>query len=455
MDKKTVFLAHLPQWNIEQPPLGISYLAAYLRKSGYPVIQRDFSIELYHVLPEEKKHLLESRSHLSWLNEKDYRKDVYPVIEEAVKGWVSELAKSDAPVIGFTMLSTNWIPTLQVAAGIKEMSPEKIIVVGGPFVTRYGEGLNVIKNNCIDFVVPGEGEEVLEELLAALSSGQDMSGIAGLIYKKGSQVIDTGKRPLIKDLDNLPYPSFQEYPLDFYRSLIIPILASRGCIYNCSFCSEKKFWEIYRFRTGAHIFGELKHHYHTLGCRYFYIVDSLINGNMQELVKLCDLIINSGLDISWGGKAAIRREMTPEVLNKMRKAGCIHLDYGMESASGKVLRDMNKAHSPLLASEVLKGGYEAGIKNGLFWIIGFPTESDADFKESMDFIRENARFIDHVTPGYGCGIQPGSALFNDPQKYGIYWKDGEWFSEFTTPEVRNRRISIFKDFCLSLNVPAD
>lgn len=453
MDKQKIFLAHLPQWNIEQPPLGISYLAACLKKSGYPVIQKDFSIELYHALPAEKKYLLESHSHLSWLNEKDYMEKVYPVIKDVVEEWAHELAKSNAPIIGFTMLSTNWIPTLQVAKRVKEISPEKIIVVGGPYVTRYGEGLNVIKNNCIDFVVPGEGEEVLQELLSVISNSQDVSGVIGIIYKKNNQVLDTGIRPLIKNLDDLPYPSFREYPLDYYKSFIIPILGSRGCIYNCSFCSEKKFWETYRYRTGAHIFGELRQHYDTLGCRYFYIVDSLINGNMQELEILCDMIIKSGLLMSWGGKASIRKEMTGEMLNKMRKAGCIHLDYGMESAAGKVLRDMNKAHSPLLASEVIKNSYEAGIKNGLFWIIGFPTESDTDFQESMAFMKEHARFLDHVTPGYGCGIQPGSALHNDPQKYGIYWKDGEWFSAFTTPEVRNKRISTFKDFCLSLNVP--
>lgn len=415
---------------------------------------RDFSIELYAALTSDKKHLLESNFHLAWLNEDDYMNQVYPVIKEILNEWANEFVQSQSTIIGFTMLSTNWIPTLQLSRKIKEIAPEKIIICGGPYVTRYGQGLNIIKDDSIDFVVPGEGEEVLKELLDALCGKRDFSSVAGIIYKKNNQITDTGIRLLIKDLDELPHPSFLDYPLHFYKSVIIPILGSRGCIYNCSFCSERIFWETYRFRTGENIFAELKYHYNTLGCRYFYIVDSLINGNIHELGKLCDLIINNGLDISWGGKASIRKEMTEAFLNKMRKAGCIHLDYGMESASGKVLRDMNKAHSPLLASEVLINSYKAGIKNGLFWIIGFPTESEADFQDSLNFVKGYAEFIDHVTPGYGCGIQHGSTLYNDPQKYGIYWKNGEWFSEYTTPEVRKGRINVFKDLCLSLNIPA-
>src|SRR5262249_28003891 len=126
--------------------------------------------------------------------------------------------------------------------------------------------------------------------------------------------------------------------------------------------------------------------------------------------------------------------------------------YGLESGSPKVVKDMRKGFDLPLASRVLRDSTEAGIDVGVFMLVGFPTESEEDYELSKKYLKEMETWLHHVTPGYGCGIQPGSELFYHQDKYGVYWKDGDWYSEHTTPEIRRRRVEEFRQYCATLDV---
>ncbi len=168
---------------------------------------------------------------------------------------------------------------------------------------------------------------------------------------------------------------------------------------------------------------------------------------------MCDLIIkDKGLEIFWGGKAAIRPEMTLALLKKMYKAGNRSLVYGVESGSDKVLKDMKKAFTVELAKRVIRETHEAGIAVGIFWIIGFPTENESDFQESLNFLNEVRDYVDSVTPGYGCGILKGSELFTEYKKYGVTFKEDGWYSLSTNPSMREERLKRFKEECISLGI---
>lgn len=450
--KRKILLVHLPQWCIDQPPLGISYLTGYLAPKGYEVQQRDLGIEFYHDLPAEKKHVCDSLYHELWLHEESYRRDIQPLISPYLERWARELASSDAPFIGFTTLSTNQIPTLIIAKMIKDLAPEKTILIGGPYVTRYEGGFRVAENPSVDYVVPDEGEEATHELLERLVNGEDVSTVVGLIYRDDGKIKDTGQRKLIAHIGDLPYPRYDQFPLKNYRRVAIPILGSRGCIYSCSFCSETVFWRRYRFRSGENLFGEFKYQSENLGIKSFYIVDSLINGNIRELEKMCDLLIESGVEAYWGGKASIRMQMTSELLKKMYKAGCRSLDYGIESGSPKVLKDMKKQFDLPLATRVLRDSHEAGISVGVFMLVGFPTETEQCFELSKQFLKEHQGYLNRVTPGYGCGIQPGSDLYVNKEKYGIYFKEDGWYSEHVSPPILRKRVKEFREFCGTLDI---
>jgi anaerobic magnesium-protoporphyrin IX monomethyl ester cyclase len=248
-------------------------------------------------------------------------------------------------------------------------------------------------------------------------------------------------------------PVYDLFPLDKYKSICIPILGSRGCIFKCSFCSETVLWKRFRYRTAENLIEEFKFHLKNFGTNSFYIVDSLINGNMKELVKFCKIVIKENLDISWGGKASIRTQMSKEILTLMAKAGCTNIQYGIESGSPQVIRDMRKGFTVDIAKRVLRDTYEAGIFTGTFFLVGFPTETEEHYQETKQFLKDIECYIDEVIPGFGMGIQPGSEVYNDQDKFGISWNEkGEWFTKHSTIEQRENRVSDFRKFCNRLNV---
>lgn len=450
-----IYLAHMPQWNISQPPMGISYIASYLMARGLEVKVSDFSIELYHSLSQDKKFIMDSGAfHINWINTDSYNKYVQEIISPFILRYAIQILKSKASIIGFSVLSTNILPTLDLIRILKAKDPNLTIILGGPLVTRYEGAPWVIEQEGIDFIIPDEGEESCYELVQALiDKKDDFSDIKGLIYKKDGVVIDTGKRELIANINEIPYPNYQFFPLDKYKDYKIPLLGSRGCIFKCSFCSETILWKRYRFRSADNIVDEMKHHIKKYENRYFYIVDSLINGNMKELVKMCEQIIKEGLQVRWGGKASIRIQMTTEVLALMAKAGCVDLQYGIESGSPKVVRDMRKGFTIPIAKKVLQETYNAGIFTSCFFLVGFPTESKENYQETKDFLSEIESYIHEIIPGYGMGLQPGSEVFEDPEKFGIKFdENGKWYSDEINTEVLAGRVNDFRTFCESLDV---
>ncbi|MBK7843315.1 MAG: radical SAM protein [Bdellovibrionales bacterium] len=450
VSKGLISLVHLPQWCVEQPPLGIAYLTGFLEAKGYRVRQVDYSVRLFAELPDEQKHFLDSHFHLNWIHEHNYRTKVVPVIEAWLQRWAEELAATADRIVGFTVLTTSMLCTLDVVARLKKLRPDLTIVLGGPHCTRYEGGPEMIKHPDVDMVVPDEGEETFHDYLQAIDEGRPLDSVKGLLFKREGQVIDTGTRDLIKDINALPIPVFSGFDLHQYRSLSLPLLGSRGCIYRCSFCSETVLWKKFRYRSGDNMFLEFKQHSENLGVHGFYIVDSLINGNLRELERMCDLIIESGLKVWWSGKASFRRHMTKELLMKMAKAGCFGLDYGLESGSPKVISDMKKGFEIPVAERLIRETNEVGIKVGLFLLAGFPTETEDNFQETLDSLKAQESHIDHVTAGYGMGLQAGSDVQLHQEQYGIYWKGNDWYSEHTTPEIRRDRVERLHKYCSTL-----
>lgn len=449
-----IYLLMLPQWNINQPPLGIAYLTSFLRTNGFSVVQRDLSIELFHRLPEEKRYIMESAHHLDWIH--NFFELIYPQIKDVIDEWINEIVSHNFGIIGFSIFTVNKALVLFMIKEIKQRSPDKIVIAGGPQVTRYEEDMDIINNEFIDFIVTDEGEQTLHDLLSILKNRGDIRRVKGIMFREGNKRIDTGERPLMASLDSLPFPTISDFPLEYYKDLSIPILSSRGCFYRCSFCSERAFWKSFRYRSGNNVYNEFKQQSGQLGKDSFYIVDSLINGNIKELEALCDLIIqDKKLKIFWGGKAAIRPEMTKALLRKMYDAGNRSIAYGLESGSEKVLKDMRKSFTVDLAKRVIKETKEAGIAVGIFWIVGFPTEDETDFQKSIDFLREVKDYVATVTPGYGCGILRGSELFSDYKRFGITHKEDGWYSLTTTPSIREERLKRFKEECVSLGITMD
>jgi radical SAM superfamily enzyme YgiQ (UPF0313 family) len=197
------------------------------------------------------------------------------------------------------------------------------------------------------------------------------------------------------------------------------LFGSRGCIGSCSFCNDWPTSKPYRCRSAKHIFKEIKYHTEYNHANAFSFKDLLCNGNIKELTQLCDLIIKSGIKIGWDSQAIPRKEMTYELLCKLKEAGCATLIYGIESFSNNVLRKMRKLFTKEIAEKVLQDTHKAGINVIFNIIVGFPGETEEDFKETLDALRRNREYTTQIGAVSVCLVNGFADLHTNPDAHGI------------------------------------
>jgi len=268
-----------------------------------------------------------------------------------------------------------------------------------------------------DVIVIGEGEITGVELLDAWENKKGLSSVNGIAYLDGGKLVVTKPRELIKDLDSIPFPAWDLFPMDYYALLrapniknnqgAFPVLSGRGCPFKCNFCYrlDKGF----RARSPENIIEEiqiLKKDYHI---SYILFSDELLMSSAQRTMTLCEAFIKANLNISWSCNGRLNYAK-PEVLKAMKRAGCVFINYGIESMDDRMLKVMNKA---LTTAQIIKG-VEAtlaeGISPGLNIIFGNIGETAEILQKGVDFLLKyddhaQLRTIRPVTP------YPGSPLY--------------------------------------------
>jgi anaerobic magnesium-protoporphyrin IX monomethyl ester cyclase len=274
----------------------------------------------------------------------------------------------------------------------------------------------------------------------------------GILIQSDNIVYDTGDRESIKNLNELSPPDFLDYTFEIYREPNrLPIMSSRSCPNKCIFCNERPYWREYRNRSAENVFEEIKIQL----IRYPFInfidfQDSLVNGKIRELEHLADLIIENGLKIQWAGQAIIRKEMTGELIQKIKQSGCVCLAYGLETPSEQLMLKIGKVMSRGAdVDDIVKAHGNVGLGLVFNFMFGLPGETEEDAFEVLEFIRRNKNFISTVNPSPGfCLFLPGTQIFDNPQQYGIDISNGGMYWEsidrMNTYPVRLKR---FEDFC--------
>jgi radical SAM superfamily enzyme YgiQ (UPF0313 family) len=463
-----IVLILCPSWGIETPHLGIALLASSLRRRGFQVEIFDFNIRIQNKYKEkglwkseEDVHWEDAASVSQFINENDALLDSFS----------NEVCAADTRVVGFSIYNTTQRLSLELAKRIKKKDKNKLIIFGGQQCFPWATAKGLIKDEAVDAVVIGEGDEILPELMSKVERLRRIDFCPGLIYKEKGNVIDCGARPPISNLDNLAFADFSDFSLDSYGNpQQLPILSSRGCPYQCVFCSTKLFWEKYRYMSGERIFKEVEYQINKhRGVYFFTFNDHTVNGNMQSIWRFCDLVLeakskrnesNSKWEkLSWRGAAVIRDEMDKEFIGKMKAAGCIELEYGVESASMGVRRLMKKPPYDIrIIERVIRDTHEAGIGARVNFIFGFPGETEADFEETLNFLKRNKEFLVQVHPSETfCCIDPGTALFNHPEEFGVanqyhslFWESID--GKNTYPE-RLKRHQTFCELANALGIP--
>ena len=375
MSKPKTLLVFLPLFWPKLPPLGIAYLQAYALKNGFAVDLLDLNNIFYNLSTDDlKKAWLVScnaslEENVLSLIQKNYSREYHKALETMMS----------YEVIGFSCFRSNFKTTLEIARVLKSKRKRIKIIFGGPEITRQyfktrGKFDKELQESS-DFLVAGEGEK---PFLSFLENKQDASVV----------LFDE-----LKDLGALPFPRYEGLDLRSYpRKNAISLFFSRGCLRHCRFCSERLLYQKFRSGSVKNLIEEIKFH-KSRGIEYFIFNDSLINADLKKLESFCDKIIGSFGPVAWEAQLAVRADMNDGLLEKMKKSGCYNLFVGLESGSGKVLKMMNKGFTTQEAVKFFKKLKKADLNFGISLIVGYPGETQKDFKESLDFIVKNKDLI--------------------------------------------------------------
>ena len=388
------------------PPLGIQTLAPVLRQRGHQV--RMFDTASPEMQAEQ--------------------------IAQAV-------AREKPGVIGLSFLSTTTYPSVKnMARRLKAEAGKIPIIVGGAFATLNADR---ILGDCpdIDCVGVGEGEELLPEYVEHLD---DPSSVAGLVWRRGGEVVANAPRPLLADLDRFPYPDRTSLPIDYIESLPLDVPAvlsldkfctvqtSRGCPYSCLYCDIPALGEgRWRSRSPEHVLGELQE-LNDLGYRSIYLTDDHFLINRNRIESICRGIIKHKLQFRWGCEGRVD-SVGIEQLPVMRQAGCDFLAFGVEAGTQKVLDRLNKKQTPAQVEHAVQEAKRQGIArvHG-FFVVGSPDETEADILESFRF----AARLELDTFGFNrlC-VYRGTPLWQEYVTRGIIDDVQDWHKWFKCSDI--------------------
>ncbi|MHB8154982.1 MAG: B12-binding domain-containing radical SAM protein [Candidatus Omnitrophota bacterium] len=453
-----ILLIQAPPWGVGAPPLGIAYLATFLKTRGFFVEICDLNIEIFHQVNKELQEKWIAQDFNFWVL-KGGAKALYSQLEN----WSDKIASFKADVIGFsaTFVSIPFLNALLMKLRIK-IGKDVVIIVGGAGVNDQ-ENRFRLRKDCIDYFILGEGEYSLFCLLNDLRQKKPVQSCLEYITWRDNpddlSLCLKGQEESRININEIPFPTFEEFNLDNYvQKDLLPLISSRGCIRACAFCRDFYIKKPYRWRNPELLVDEIQHHVQKYKRKRFEFCDLLINGNLSFLDALCNLLLQQKLDIAWGGQATVRRDMSSKLLKKMKLAGCGGLTFGCESFSDRVLAQMSKGITVRDSKDSIIRAKKAGMCVEINLIVGFPGETEQDIDQNIQFIRKNAKWIDKVNSLNICSIEPGMYLYEHAQDFGIDTAMmNDWFAWFTkdltnTLEIRLKRHKRLTQVCLDYNL---
>ncbi|HPO14446.1 MAG TPA: radical SAM protein [Candidatus Hydrogenedentes bacterium] len=445
----SISVVFAPVWDITRPWTAPAYLCSYARHLGNQVSYHDLNIELYRFCKDRGFGALweDVRYASSWESGAlDFLADYI------------DLSELHGDVVAFSLTMSNLSMSLSLARRVRIRYPKKKIIMGGHSVYLPHQVAR-IPGELADAVCQGEGEFALRDLLERGVS--DLDNVPGLYLPEVDGAWRyTGPRPLIEDLDSIPWPRFEEINFPRYTRRFLPLVGSRGCVNRCKFCMDRYMMRYhFRSRSARHQVDELEYLVHHFDVEYFPYNDSLLNGDVTLLSEKTDEIRRRGLTVHYGGNLMVRKDMDEALFKRMRQSGFATALIGVESGSAETLKWMGKRHSPAMAKEFLRLCHNAGIRTELNFIVGFPTETEEHFQETLSFIQENRSHIDAVVSAFPYSLLP-SEVMEQKEKFGIVHQAGDPASSWkstdgaNTETVRMNRLSCLMRLCQDLNLIA-
>lgn len=379
-------------------PVGLAYIASVLLSSGHQV--EIYGQDVHHYSPEHlREHLMNNH---------------FDVVGLGVVGGYYQYRK-----------------LLEISAVVNQSRGSFRFILGGHGPSPEPEYF-LNKTNA-DIIVIGEGEKTILDVVNAIDNKSSLLNVNGIAFRDGQETHINWKRELIKNLDEIPFPAYELFPINYYRLIrephsvpmdfVMPVLSGRGCNFSCNFCFRMD--KGLRLRSNRAIIEEIKFLNKTYGINYISFYDELLMCSEERTIRLSEDIIRSKVNIKWNCNGRLNYA-TQNVLNIMKKSGCVFINYGIESLDNGVLDKMNKC---LTEKQIIRGVEETiscGISPGLNIIWGNLGDTGATLEKSVNFLLKyddgsQLRTIRPVTP------YPGSPLYDYSIKHGLLKDVGDFY----------------------------
>lgn len=363
-------------------PLGLGYLASVCRKAGHEVII--------------------------------YNQDVYHFSDDFLTTY---LDKNNFDVVGLGAVAGYYTykKILNLCSAINNSKNRPILVLGGHLVSPEPEFF--LRKSRADYIVIGEGEVTLIELLESLEKKENSRKVNGIAFFENGIFVQTEKRLPIDDIDTIPFPAWDLFPMDHYTLARYPkvkrhersmtVLTARGCQFKCNFCYRIE--NGIRLRSDESIIEELKLLNKNYHIPFFYFADELLMSSEERTIKFCKSLMKSNLKINWICSGRLNYAKT-DVLKIMKEAGCVFIYYGIEAFDDQVLRNMNKSLSIKQIIAGIENTQACGISPGFNMLFGNIGDNRKTLEKATDFL---LKYDDHAELRAIKPVQPypGSPLY--------------------------------------------
>lgn len=405
---------HLCGGHNEFEPLGLEYIAAIIHQKGHGV------------------QLLRQMSQNT---------------DEVVR----QILSYNPGIVCFAVLTYNYPEVLRIIKALKDSNGDIIVILGGYHASSDPE--NVLKSGYVDFVVIGEGEATISDLIDALNNGSNFHLVHGIGFLENGKVVMTSKRKRIKNLDSLPYPLrsidiLREakifglmYPPPSTQVNVTTIACSRGCPYNCEFCCSNALWgKGVTYRSPQNIVQEIREVQERYSTNAFFFTDLTFNSSKGWVSDFCNEILKSGLMFNWYCMCTILG-LDEELLQLMRRAGCRKIGFGIETLDDKLSNEIKSFKRPSIdkMNAIFDLCYENDIFTKAYLMIGFPDEtydSLSAYKHKIQEMRVDELKVAFYTPF------PGTRAY-EKYKHKLVYDDYNYFDSINHVVVKN--VSLTED----------
>lgn len=338
---------------------------------------------------------------------------------------LADVKKFNPEFVGLYSTTFGWKKALMTACDLRKMFQQHVFIcAGGPYPIAVQERCLEDAGESLDAIVTGEGEFTVLEAVERLQAGESLAGVEGIIYREGETVVKNPSRPLINDLDSLPFPArdllgdanlYVPPPATYRRKPVAVLMTSRGCNRRCIYCFQidKERKSGIRYRSVGNVMEEIEHCI-SQGYREIKFIDDTLAADYNRAMQIASEIKARGLDFAWFASACVNQVDKP-LLKAFRDAGCWAILLGAESGVQKNLNAIRKGTTTEQIQRAVKAAKDVGIRVSTPFLFGIPGETFEEGLRTIDFaigLNPDIANFHAITPF------PGTYLYENLERYG-------------------------------------